>query len=66
MEAFYIDIKRVKRGYYEATFIKMVEDPQTLPDFELTEIYFKYLEASIRRQPELYLWTHKRFKHAKD
>ena len=65
-DAFYLDIKRVKRGYYEATLIKMHENPQSLPDFELTEIYFKHLEKSIHRQPELYLWTHKRFKHAKE
>jgi KDO2-lipid IV(A) lauroyltransferase len=65
MDAFYLDIRRVKRGYYEGTFIKMIEDPQSLPDFELTAIFFKYLEVSIRKQPELYLWTHKRFKHAK-
>ena len=65
-EALYLDIKRIKRGYYEATLIKMHEDPKSLPDFDLTDIYFKYLETSINRQPEIYLWSHKRFKHAKN
>lgn len=63
-EAFYLDIKKAKRGYYEAEFIKMHEAPQSLPDFELTALYFRFLEQTIRRQPELYLWTHNRFKHA--
>ena len=63
-EAFYLDVKREKRGYYEATFIPLHENPQSLPDFELTTLYFRHLEQTILRQPELYLWTHNRFKHA--
>ena len=35
-----------------------------LPDFELTDRYFKLLEKMIMRAPEFYLWTHKRFKYA--
>jgi len=63
-EAWYLNVKRLKRGYYEAEFVRMHENPQSLPDFDLTDIYFRYLEQAIFKQPELYLWTHKRFKHA--
>ncbi|WP_291530469.1 lysophospholipid acyltransferase family protein [Bacteroides sp. UBA939] len=63
-EAWYLNIKRVKRGYYEAEFIQIHENPQSLPDFELTALYYQLLEQAILRQPELYLWTHNRFKHA--
>ena len=63
-EAWFLDMKRVKRGYYEAELIRMHEEPTSLPDFELTEIYFRMLEKMIQERPELYLWTHKRFKHA--
>lgn len=63
-EACFLDVRRIRRGYYEAEFIKMHEDPQSLPDFELTALYFRFLERTIRRQPELYLWTHNRFKYA--
>lgn len=63
-EAFYLDVRRARRGYYEAEFIRLHESPQSLPDFELTALYFKQLEKNILRQPELYLWTHNRFKHA--
>jgi KDO2-lipid IV(A) lauroyltransferase len=68
-EAYYVDIKRIKRGYYEAEFVKMGENPQSLPDFELTDLYFQALEKTIRRRPEYYLWSHNRFKkdkHPKD
>ncbi|MCL2650482.1 MAG: lysophospholipid acyltransferase family protein [Candidatus Azobacteroides sp.] len=64
-EAWYLNVKRLKRGYYEANFIRLHENPQSLPNFELTDLYYRHLEQAILRQPELYLWTHKRFKHAK-
>jgi KDO2-lipid IV(A) lauroyltransferase len=63
-EAYFLDVKRIKRGYYEATFVKMHDAPHSLPDFELTSIYYDLLEKMIRQQPELYLWTHKRFRYA--
>lgn len=64
-EALFIKMKRVKRGYYEVEFVRMHDDPKSLPDFELTTIYFNMLEKMIKESPELYLWTHNRFKHAK-
>ena len=63
-EAWYLDVRRVRRGYYEAEFVLMHDNPKALPDYELTALYFRHLEQTIRRQPELYLWTHNRFKHA--
>lgn len=63
-EAWFIKVRRVKRGYYETEFVKMHDSPKSLPDFELTSIYFNMLENMIKVAPELYLWTHNRFKHA--
>ena len=64
-EAWFLKVRRVKRGFYEAEYVKMHDDPKSLPDFELTAIYFRMLEQAIQEQPELYLWTHRRFKHAR-
>lgn len=63
-EAWFLAMKRVKRGYYEAQFVPMHETPYLLPDFELTIIYYRMLEKMIQENPEFYLWTHNRFKHA--
>ncbi|MCD8282078.1 MAG: lysophospholipid acyltransferase family protein [Prevotella sp.] len=63
--AMFIRVRRVRRGYYEGDFIPLHEDPASLPDYELTRLYFQQLEAEIQRQPELYLWTHRRFKYAR-
>ena len=64
-DAWFVRVTKVKRGYYEAEFVHMHEDPDSLPDFELTDIYYRLLEQEIHSQPELYLWTHKRFRGAK-
>lgn len=63
-DAWFVKVTKLKRGYYEAEFVHMHNDPDSLPDFELTDIYYRMLEENIRRQPELYLWTHKRFRYA--
>ena len=63
-EAWFLKVSRIKRGYYEAEFVQMCENPKSLPDFEITSIYFNMLEQMIKISPELYLWTHNRFKYA--
>jgi KDO2-lipid IV(A) lauroyltransferase len=61
-KAYYLNICREKRGYYCAEFIPLYDNPQSLSDFELTDLYFKQLEKTIRKHPEFYLWSHNRFK----
>lgn len=64
-EARFLNVKRVKRGYYETELVLMHDHPQELSDFELTDLYYQMLEHMIQERPELYLWTHNRFRHAK-
>jgi len=63
---FYLDIRRLRRGYYEAEFRLLARHPEELAEFEATDIYFQCLEASIRRQPELWLWSHNRWKRTRE
>ena len=60
--AFYIDMHRERRGYYVAKIKLLSETPKELADYELTEMYVKALEQSIRRDPATWLWTHDRWK----
>ncbi len=62
--AVFLSIKRVRRGYYECELETLHANSQSLPDFELTSLYFRRLENEILQHPELYLWTHNRFKYA--
>lgn len=63
---FFVSVHRVKRGYYEMRVSSLHEDATSLPDYELTDLYFRRLEEEIRQQPECYLWTHNRFKYARE
>lgn len=58
-----VKVKKVKRGFYEATFLSLADNPKEFPDFEITEMYLKEVEKQILEVPEFYLWTHKRWKH---
>ncbi|MBB4802382.1 KDO2-lipid IV(A) lauroyltransferase [Flavobacterium nitrogenifigens] len=58
-----VKVKKVKRGFYEATFLSLADNPKDFPDFEITEMYLKEVEKQILEVPEFYLWTHKRWKH---
>ena len=62
----YLDIHRVRRGYYEAELKLITCEPQKMKDYELTDIYFDMLEKSIRRSPEFWLWSHNRWKRTRE
>jgi KDO2-lipid IV(A) lauroyltransferase len=59
----YISITRPKRGYYCMTMELLVGDPSTAASGAITEAHTRRLEADIRNVPELWLWTHRRWKH---
>ena len=62
---FYLHVRRVKRGKYNAHFEFMVDNAASLPDNELTNMYYKLLEDGIREQPNMWLWTHNRWKRTR-
>ena len=61
-----IETTKVKRGYYETRMEILSENPREVPDFEITDLFMKKLEAHIRKAPEYYFWSHKRFKYMRE
>ena len=61
----YLDVRQLRRGYYDATLHIISENPKDTPEFWITEQYARMMERSILRDPAYYLWTHKRWKHKK-
>lgn len=61
----FIDIQRVKRGYYEITAHTLFDNPKETAEHEITDKYFEILEGVIRKKPENWLWSHKRWKYKK-
>ncbi len=60
---FYVDMKKKKRGHYEAELVLLSNDVKNTPEFEVTEKFMHLLEKTILREPAYWLWTHKRWKH---
>ena len=56
--------RRVKRGYYEVTFKELAPQPieRQAQGNPITEHYRNLVEEAVRRQPEDWLWSNRRFK----
>ncbi len=63
MAVVYMDMEKLSRGHYRVTLRLITEHPAEMPDKSITNRYFELLETSIRRNPHIWLWTHKRWKH---
>lgn len=59
----FVKVNKVARGYYEATFVPIADNPHDYENFDITEKYLREVEKQIYEAPEYYLWTHKRWKH---
>lgn len=58
----YFDIQRVKRSHYEMQIIELFDKPHETQFGEITQKYMSTLESIIRKNPENWLWSHKRWK----
>ena len=60
----FLDVERPRRGYYEITFRILTEEPKKEEQYAITEKYMRQVEKMIKRRPELWLWSHKRWKYS--
>lgn len=60
----YCEMEKLKKGYYRLNFTHITDTPNEMDENEITEIHTKLLEQSIRRRPEYWLWTHRRWKRS--
>jgi Kdo2-lipid IVA lauroyltransferase/acyltransferase len=65
MPAFFVGMIKLKRGHYEIYIKKIMEPPYEKEGFQITDQYNKILEEEIRKNPENWLWSHRRWKHKK-
>jgi KDO2-lipid IV(A) lauroyltransferase len=62
MPVYFMRVEKVKRGYYRSRFEMITPDASKEADWQVTDSFFKKLEDQIKKQPALYLWSHKRWK----
>ncbi len=60
---FFMKVNKIRRGRYQCELIPLVENSAGTKGHEITDRYIACLEEIIRERPELWLWTHKRWKH---
>ena len=57
----YLDVEKPSRGHYVFTFKHIHPQPGDT-DSPYTRQYLRMLEATVRRRPGLWLWSHRRWK----
>ena len=58
----YVHVESPKRGYYRARFELITDNPAATNPTDITLAYAQHLEQNILESPELWLWTHNRWK----
>lgn len=59
---FYMAIHRESDGHYKMRFRRICEDASTMSPDEVMVRYYALLEEDVRKCPDQYLWSHKRWK----
>ena len=61
-ELVYLDVEKTSRGHYRLTFTSMEPNEEEMNSpYPLTRCFWRLIEQNIRRQPELWLWSHNRW-----
>lgn len=59
----FANIVRVKRGYYKFVITPLHIYNEKLKSGQITSAFAQSLENAIKKNPENYLWSHRRWKH---
>ena len=63
MAVLFLNMQKVRRGQYQMTIEPLFEHTAALSGHQITEAHVKRLEEIIRDRPELWLWSHRRWKY---
>jgi Kdo2-lipid IVA lauroyltransferase/acyltransferase len=62
---FFVAMSRLRRGHYTMDFIPIAAAGEQFEPAALTERYARQVEAQVLASPEDWVWTHRRWKHAR-
>ena len=63
LPVYFVRMDRLQRGRYQMSFEPIYDGVEEVAEYEITERYVRRLEAMIREHPELWMWSHRRWKH---
>lgn len=61
----YAEMTRTERGRYGVTFKLIADSPNATPEGFILEQYVRHVERFIQNNPDNWLWSHRRWKHAR-
>lgn len=59
----YCEMKKVKRGYYQVNYYRIYPDNEKFAEHEVVKKFHKMLENTLRKRPDNYLWSHRKWKY---
>jgi KDO2-lipid IV(A) lauroyltransferase len=63
LPVYFVRMERLQRGRYQMSFELLYDGEEEVTPNEITERYVRRLEAVIVERPELWIWSHRRWKH---
>ncbi len=63
LPVYFVRMERIQRGRYRMSFELLYDGVEEVAENEITERYVRRLEAMICERPELWMWSHRRWKH---
>lgn len=63
LPVYYFSPKRLSAGHYEGTFTRIYDGEEEVEPYTITERYVRLLENDINAHPEMWMWSHRRWKH---
>ena len=63
LPVYYFSQRRISAGHYEGTFTLIHDGNTPIAEGEITERYVRLLENDINAHPEMWMWSHRRWKH---
>ncbi len=57
--------RKIKRGHYKVELYELFKNPAEVEEKEILLTYARKMEEIIRKEPEYYLWSHRRWKHTR-
>ncbi len=63
LPVYFVRMDRLQRGRYRMSFELLYDGAEEVAENEITERYVRALEQMIRERPELWMWSHRRWKH---
>ena len=63
MMVYTLDIEKVKPSYFKCKFIQLYDGKEDISEEQIMDRYVACIEEMIRLRPEMWLWSHRRWKH---